>query len=319
MCSRKWLILVVMACGLSSACSQYNTNLSLQTSSSVLTFVSPSSATVGSQSFTITANGSGFVAGAIILWNSTPLNTTLVSSVQLTALVPATLLTSTGTVQIAVQIPGSAQSATSNINNTTTTEISNLVLFTIAAQPGTPPAITSVSASTTSAASTPACSTQGFTLTVNGTNFTSDAVVNWNGAELLKLDSTGKPVSATTFVSATQLTALVPAANAAFPGTASVTVTNSVGTSPSSPITLTTPSSGLATPVLSSLSQTSAGAGSSGANLDSDGIEYSSLYRGAMDQPQQRSYFVTHRLQQRDATDRDRTARGFSSNWNGTG
>ncbi|HEX3376820.1 MAG TPA: hypothetical protein VHS29_08170, partial [Candidatus Acidoferrales bacterium] len=67
MCSRKWLILVVMACGLSSACSDYNTNLSIQTSSSVLTFVSPSAATVGTQGFTITANGSGFVSGAIIL------------------------------------------------------------------------------------------------------------------------------------------------------------------------------------------------------------------------------------------------------------
>ncbi|HTC65046.1 MAG TPA: hypothetical protein VK709_19550 [Candidatus Saccharimonadales bacterium] len=262
MCSRKWLILVIMACGLVSACSQYNTNLSIQTSSSTLAFVSPSAATVGSQSFTITANGTGFVAGAIILWNSTPLNTTLVSSIQLTAPVPASLLTSTGTVKIAVQIPGSAQSATSNINNTTTTEISNLVLFTIAAQPGTPPAITSLSASTTSVASTPACSTLGFTLTVNGTNFTSDAVVNWNGAELLKPNGSGPPVSATTFVSATQLTALVPAANAAFPGTASVTVTNSVGTSPSSPITLTTPSAALAAPKLSLLSQTSAGAGS---------------------------------------------------------
>ena len=120
MCSRKWLILVLMACGLTSACSQYNTNLSIQTSSSTLTFVSPSSATVGSQSFTITANGTGFVSGAIILWNSTPLNTTLVSSIQLTAPVPASLLTTAGSVQVAVQIPGSAQSATSNINNTTT-------------------------------------------------------------------------------------------------------------------------------------------------------------------------------------------------------
>src|SRR5580692_9766162 len=63
MCSRKWLMVALIACGLASACSQYNTNLSIQTSSSVLTFVSPSSATVGSQGFTITANGSGFTTG----------------------------------------------------------------------------------------------------------------------------------------------------------------------------------------------------------------------------------------------------------------
>ena len=47
MCSRKWLIVALVACGLASACSDYNTNLSIQTSSSVLTFVSPSTATRG--------------------------------------------------------------------------------------------------------------------------------------------------------------------------------------------------------------------------------------------------------------------------------
>src|SRR5579864_6157885 len=112
MCSRKWLMVALLACGLASACSDYNTNLSIQTSSSVLTFVSPSSATVGGQGFTITANGSGFTTGAIILWNGTKLTTTLVSSIQLTAPVPASDLTTAGNVQVAVQIPGSAQSGT---------------------------------------------------------------------------------------------------------------------------------------------------------------------------------------------------------------
>jgi hypothetical protein len=251
MCSRKWLIVALVACGLASACSDYNTNLSIQTSSSVLTFVSPSTATVGAQSFTITANGSGFATGALILWNGTALNTTLVSGGQLTAPVPATDLATAGTVKVSVQIPGSAQSATSNVNNTTTTEVSNVVLFTINTAPGTPPAITSLSASTTSAASTPYCSSQGFTLTVNGSNFTSDALVNWNGA-----------AQTTTFVSATQLTVPISAVQAAFPGTSTVTVTNSIGTSGSLPFTLSTPSTALAAPGISSLSQTSTAAGS---------------------------------------------------------
>jgi IPT/TIG domain len=55
----------------------------------------------------------------------------------------------------------------------------------------------------------------GFTLTVNGTGFVSGAVVNWNGAPL-----------STQFVSGSQLTAVVPAANVAKPGAASVTVVN---------------------------------------------------------------------------------------------
>ena len=66
----------------------------------------------------------------------------------------------------------------------------------------------------------------GFTLTVNGTGFLSGATVNFNGTAL-----------ATTFVNSSQLTALVPAANIASAGTASVTVVNpSPGGSRSNPL-----------------------------------------------------------------------------------
>ena len=64
----------------------------------------------------------------------------------------------------------------------------------------------------------PAVSVPGgpaFTLTVNGAGFVSGATVQWNGAPL-----------DTTHASATRLTALVPAANLARAGTASVTVVN---------------------------------------------------------------------------------------------
>lgn len=52
-----------------------------------------------------------------------------------------------------------------------------------------------------------------FTLTANGSNFISGSTINWNGTALT-----------TTFVSSTQLTATVPAANVAAAGSASVTV-----------------------------------------------------------------------------------------------
>ena len=250
MCSRKWLIVALVACALASACQDYNTNLSIQTASSVLTFVSPSAANVGSQGFTITANGSGFSTGALILWNGTPLTTTLVSATEVTAPVPPSDLATPGTVQVAIEIPGSAVSPTQNIYSTTTSAISNVVLFMVNATAGTSPAIASLSASTTLAASTPYCSAQGFTLTVNGTNFTSDAVVNWNGA-----------AQTTTFISATQLTAPISAAQAALPGTASVTVTNSIGTSASQHFTLSTPATALPTPTISSIAPNSAAAG----------------------------------------------------------
>ena len=54
-----------------------------------------------------------------------------------------------------------------------------------------------------------------FTLTVNGTGFVSNATVNWNGSPL-----------ATTFVSGSQLTAIVPASDIATANTGWVTVVN---------------------------------------------------------------------------------------------
>ena len=57
-----------------------------------------------------------------------------------------------------------------------------------------------------------------FTLTVNGSNFVSGSVVRWNGAN-----------RTTTFVSATQLTAAITAADIAAAGSASVTVQNPGG------------------------------------------------------------------------------------------
>jgi hypothetical protein len=55
----------------------------------------------------------------------------------------------------------------------------------------------------------------GFTLTVNGNSFNSDATVNWNGSK-----------QGTTFVSGNQLTTSIPMADIATAGSVSVTVTN---------------------------------------------------------------------------------------------
>ena len=54
-----------------------------------------------------------------------------------------------------------------------------------------------------------------FAMTVNGSNFSSTATVNWNGA-----------VQPTMHVSANQLTATIPGSEIATPTTVSVTVTN---------------------------------------------------------------------------------------------
>ena len=54
-----------------------------------------------------------------------------------------------------------------------------------------------------------------FVLTVNGTNFNSNAAINWNGT-----------AQTTSHVSANQLTATIPSASVATAGTVTVTVTN---------------------------------------------------------------------------------------------
>jgi FG-GAP-like repeat/Abnormal spindle-like microcephaly-assoc'd, ASPM-SPD-2-Hydin len=87
------------------------------------------------------------------------------------------------------------------------------VLFaitTVLAQTNPVPLVNQPLVPTTAAPGGPA-----FILTVNGTGFVSGAVVNWNGNAL-----------ATTFVSASQLTATVPASNIAVAATAAITVTN---------------------------------------------------------------------------------------------
>ena len=81
----------------------------------------------------------------------------------------------------------------------------------------TPPVAGAVPTIAALSPSSMAAGSPAFTLTVNGTNFGSKAVVNWNGAA---------QTSNTTFVSANQLTVAVPASAVAASGTVSITVTN---------------------------------------------------------------------------------------------
>ena len=85
-----------------------------------LSALAPASLSLGT--FTITASGSGFVSGARIQWNGTPLATTFVSATQLTATGTATQL---GAVSITVANPGpGAVSAASTLNVTSSISVS---------------------------------------------------------------------------------------------------------------------------------------------------------------------------------------------------
>ena len=120
------------------------------------------------------------------------------------------------------------------------------------------PAATSLSPSSAAAGGT------SFTLTVNGNNFISSSIVKWNGTSLT-----------TTYVSATKVTATVPAANIVSGGSATVTVFNPTsGGGTSSGLTFTITSSNNPVPVAISMSPSSAAKGSSSFTLAVTGSSF---------------------------------------------
>jgi len=67
-----------------------------------ITSLNPSTAAAGGPTFTLTVNGTNFSSGATVQWNATPLATTFITSTQLTATVPSSLITSAGTAEVTV-------------------------------------------------------------------------------------------------------------------------------------------------------------------------------------------------------------------------
>jgi hypothetical protein len=67
--------------------------------------ISPAFTDAGGAVFTLTVNGSGFIASSTVYWGSSALTTTYVSATQLTAQVPAADIATAGTIAITVQTP----------------------------------------------------------------------------------------------------------------------------------------------------------------------------------------------------------------------
>ena len=173
-----------------------------------ITTLSPASIVAFSAAFTLTVNGTGFTSGATVQWNNSPLTTKFVSATQLTASVPASVITGAGSVSIVV---------------TAGVLVTNTVSLTVTAQP---PVITSLSPAATVATGA------AFTLTVTGTGFTSASTLQWNGAAI-----------PTTYLSPTQLTAYIGTAMIASPASINVTVSTSSQTSAVSKFSVTPPPS----------------------------------------------------------------------------
>jgi hypothetical protein len=206
----------------------------------VLAMLSPTTATAGGAGFTLTLTGTNFVAGTIVEWNGVALATTVVSGTQLTAVVPAIDIAAGGTAALTVLNPAPGGGASAAITFTINDPLPTLGLL------------------------SPTTATAGgaaFTLTLTGTNFLAGTIVKWNGVAL-----------ATTVVSGTQLTVVVPAIDIAAGGTAAITVLNSApggGVSAAITFTINDP-----LPTLGSLSPTTATAGGAAFTLTLTGTNF---------------------------------------------
>ena len=164
--------------------------------SPTITSLSPTEVPAGGGAFTLTINGQGFVSGTTVAtgFAGTAPVVTPVSDTVLTLAVTAANIATAGPVSITATNSGGGTSAPAT--------------FTVGVANPTPTLSSLSPASTTAGA-------VGFPLTVNGQDFLPTATVNWNGAALT-----------TTFVSASQLTAVVPASNVAAAAPVVITVAN---------------------------------------------------------------------------------------------
>ena len=194
------------------------------------TSLSPSSVLPGSGGFRLEVLGplspntppnpgpyGNFNGASVIYWDGTPLPTTFVSAGELSADILASSVSVAGTHTVKV-----VTTVSNGVGGGTSTLTSGSLGFSVAsarpliqASPGAaialyPAAIVSADRTFLGGPSAPQ-----FNLTVNGANFDSASVIQWNGAAL-----------PTRFVNDTTLQAAVAYANIAAPGTAQITVAN---------------------------------------------------------------------------------------------
>jgi hypothetical protein len=163
-----------------------------------LASITPTSAVAGSADLMLSATGTGFVSGSAMAWNGVALTTSLVSSTQLQATVPASDLVSAGTAKITVMSPAPGGGSSFAIN------------FVVNAPPNPVPAISALSPTQASAGG------PGFTLTVTGTGFISGSQILWNDRQ-----------RTTVFQSSTSLSTQINSSDVSTAATVPVAVSNS--------------------------------------------------------------------------------------------
>ena len=203
-----------------------------------LSSISPSSASAGTPGLTLSVFGAGFVSGSTVLWNGASRATVFVSSGQLNAQLTTADLAASTTSAVSVFSPGPGGGS------------SSAQAFLVTPPPPGVPALASISPSSAAAGGL------GFTLNAFGGSFVSSSTVYWNGTS-----------RATVLVSSGQLTAQILATDLAAGATAAVTVFTPApggGTSTAQTFLVYVPNP---VPALSSISPSSASAGTPGLTL----------------------------------------------------
>jgi IPT/TIG domain len=126
----------------------------------VVNAVNPASVIAGAGAITLDITGSGFVPSSVVNWNGSPLTTTVVSSAELNAALPAADISGSAAEMLTVSnpAPGGGASGTTTFNVTSPA-----------------PVVTSISPQLVEAGT-------AATITVTGTGFETDSVVLWNGS-----------------------------------------------------------------------------------------------------------------------------------------
>lgn len=221
-----------------------NATLTVNNPAPTLSSLSPIEKTAGDPQFTLTVNGTGFIAGSAVRWNGSALTTTYISPTQLTAIVPGSLLASAGLATITVQTaaPGGGTSSGST--------------FTINAVVLPAPALTSLAPTTGTAG------TSSLLVAVLGSNFQAGAIVRVNGQN-----------RTTSFVSSTQLTVTLTSADLLTTGTLVLTVLNPDAQASSGANFVVNPAPN-PTPVIASASPAAIQQGAQGVALTVNGANF---------------------------------------------
>jgi 6-phosphogluconolactonase (cycloisomerase 2 family) len=212
------LFLLLAVSGLANCGGSSSKGQSPPNQAPTITSISPNTAVAGGAAFTLTINGTNFVASSMV--NFVGARTTFVNSTQLTAAIPASSIASAGMSAVTVTNPAPGGGTSNAIN------------FTVTGGASSVPSLNSIFPSCVPAGEQFINSINN-QLTASGLNFDASSVLRWNGAD--------RPTTLDPDSMDEILIAQISASDIASAGTATVTVFNPApGGGTSNSLTFTT-------------------------------------------------------------------------------